>query len=175
MKYFLGIDPGLTGALALYDPAADRLHVIDMPTHPIRINGSNKNAIDVNGLANFLDGKANDIKLAVVEEVGAMPKQGVTSSFNFGFAAGCAQMAVAAYFIQLRTVRPATWKREMGVTKDKETVRREASRLMPNHSYNWPLKKHDGRAEAALLAYYAAKKWDGVIDTGTLKSIKDLL
>ncbi len=158
MRYFLGIDPGLSGAIAAYDPAADELKVWDMPTHEITSNRKKKRTLDIFGLANIIDPLAPDTIKAVVEQVSAMPKQGVTSSFNFGFSAGCAQMAIAAYFIALETVAPVAWKRVMGITSDKDQARRQASRLLPKHSGLWPLVKHDGRAEAALLALYLAKK-----------------
>lgn len=157
MRYFLGIDPGLTGALAFYDPKTGDLQVWDMPTHEIKVNGKKKNRLDLFGLANIVDPLSQEVILAGVEEVGAMPKQGVSSSFNFGFSAGCAQMVVAANAIPLRTVRPAVWKRAMQIGSDKARARREASRLLPRHAGLWTLVKHDGRAEAALLAYYMAK------------------
>lgn len=158
MRYYLGIDPGLSGALAFYNPLDGDLKVYDMPTHEIKVSGKKKRTMDIFGLANILDPMANEIIVAAVEEVGAMPKQGVTSSFNFGFNAGCAQMAVAAYFIPLKTIRPNVWKAAMGITRDKNEARRQASRLLPKHSNLWPLVKHDGRAEAAMLAYYIAKQ-----------------
>lgn len=158
MRYYLGIDPGLSGALAFYDPAADELKIWDMPTFNVKVAGKNRRALDITGLANIIDPLAQHVIMAAVEEVGAMPKQGVTSSFSFGFAAGCAQMAVAAYFIAMTPVRPAVWKRRMGLTANKTNTRREASRLLPKHAGLWPLVKHDGRAEAALLAYYIAKQ-----------------
>lgn len=158
MKYYLGIDPGLSGALAFYNPTDGDLKVWDMPTHNIKVSGKKKRTLDIFTLANIVDPLSNEVIMAAVEEVGAMPKQGVTSSFNFGFSAGCAQMAVAAYAIPLRTIRPNIWKRDMRITGDKTASRREASRLLPQHIGLWPLIKHDGRAEAALLAYYLSQQ-----------------
>lgn len=157
MRFYLGIDPGLSGALAFYDPKAGELSVWDMPTHDIKVANKKKRVLDLNALANIVDPMSQQVILAAVELVGAMPKQGVTSSFSFGFAAGCAQMVVVAYAIPLRTIRPNVWKREMRITADKNGARREASRLLPKHAGLWSLVKHDGRAEAALLAYYIAK------------------
>lgn len=158
MKYYLGIDPGASGALAFYDPSTDTLRVWDMPTHNVRVAKKIRRKIDIFTLANIVDELADETIIAAVEEVGAMPKQGVTSSFSFGFAAGCAQMVVAAHGIALRTPTPSVWKRDMRITSDKNGARREASRLMPKHAQKWSLVKHDGRAEAALLAYYIAKQ-----------------
>lgn len=158
MQYFLGIDPGLSGALAFYNPKTDELKVWDMPVHETKVAGKKKRRLDITALANILDPLGALVIMAAVEEVGAMPKQGVSSSFNFGFSAGCAQMVVAAYFIPMQLVRPNVWKKALHVTGDKNEARRQASRLLPKHATNWPLVKHDGRAEAALLAYYLAKQ-----------------
>lgn len=155
-KYFLGIDPGLNGALAFYSPSDGDLKIWDMPTHSVKTTKGRKNKLDIFTLANILDDMAPLVARAIVEEVGAMPKQGVTSSFNFGFNAGCAQMVVAAFAIPLTLIRPAMWKRDMKITAEKADARRAATRLMPLHNGKWPLVKHDGRAEAALLAYYLA-------------------
>jgi len=154
MKYYLGIDPGLSGALAFYDPLNDEMQVFDMPTHDIETNNSKRRKIDLHGLASLTRKFAPDLNRAIIEDVGAMPGQGVTSMFSFGFSAGCAQMALAAMQIRFETVQPRKWKQAMGLKKDKDESRRLASRLMPKHSHWWMLKKHDGRAEAALLAYY---------------------
>jgi len=152
----LGIDPGLSGALAFYYPVSGALDVVDMPTHRLVANGKGKTRLDLYRLAqalrdmNFFE----PITWAFIEEVHAMPKQGVTSSFSFGFAAGAVQGIVAALGIPMTRVTPNKWKQALGLTGDKDMSRRRASELMPRHAHNWPLKKHDGRAEAALMAYY---------------------
>ena len=160
MNYILGIDPGAHGALAFFDPKANDLQVYDMPTHQIRKNGALKTTIDLYQLGMLLDSWRNKVKHAIIEAPSALPKQGVTSSFNFGFACGCAQMAVAANIIPMTLVPPATWKRAMGLSSDKDEARRKASMLLPVHAKHWPLVKHDGRAEASLLAYFGK----GMID-----------
>lgn len=158
MTCILGIDPGLSGALAFYKPVGNSLSIFDMPTHEITVNGKLKRQLDLHELGRIIDTMAADTTLALVEQVNAMPKQGVTSSFNFGFNAGCAQMAVIAFNIPIRLVTPQKWKKQMGLSSDKDASLREASRVMPKHAGLWPLKKHDGRAEAALLAFYGAKE-----------------
>ena len=85
-----------------------------------------------------------------------MPKQGVSSSFSFGFAAGAAQAMATANAIPIRLVRPNIWKKALKLTGGKDASRRLASELFPRYADQWVLKEHDGRAEAALLAYYAA-------------------
>lgn len=155
MSYFLGIDPGLSGALAFFDPVSNDLQVMDMPTHTITVNAKKKRRLDLNSLdVIFSSMLAVKTTIAVIENVNAMPKQGVTSSFNFGFTAGALNAFLAAKRIPFVSVAPATWKKIMRVTSDKDATRREASRLMPMHADKWRQVKDDGRAEAALLAYY---------------------
>ena|ERR1700728_1910689 len=168
MKRYLGCDVGLSGALAYYDPLTRELEIIDMPTLEIKVNNKKKRQIDLYTLAREVDARKNDTRKAVVELVGTMPGQGITSSFNFGFSAGCMQMVIASNFIPMMTVSPRVWKKAMSVTADKDTAFREASRLLPHHSGKWNLKKHDGRVEATLLAIYAAQ-------TDKNRSVEDIL
>lgn len=149
----LGIDPGLHGAIAVIGPAS--VQVYDTPVHSIK----GKDRPDLHGLYNLLL-RLNAIfepMICTVEDVHSMPKQGVASSFTFGHVAGATQMAVVAAGIPLRLVTPGAWKRLMGLGRDKDESRRKASQLFPGFAHLWPLKKHDGRAEAVLLAYYGAR------------------
>lgn len=155
----LGVDPGLHGALAFYDLAMPGpcIEVFDMPTHTITVNGKQRTRLDLHQLADLVARHAARCTLAVIEDVHAMPKQGVSSSFSFGFAAGAAQAIVAAHDIPVRMVQPAAWKRAYGLTSDKDASRQRASQLLPAFAHLWPLAKHDGRAEAVLLALYGGK------------------
>jgi len=157
----LGIDPGLSGALAILPYRKEEgVTIQDMPVHQIKVNGSKKRQIDLYELARWLDNATKKlvIKHAFIENPHAMPQQGVSSSFNFGFACGTAQMLVAAHLIPMTLVRPATWKKAMGLTADKDASRRRASQLMPEYSHWWGRAKDDGRAEAILLAYWGLKQ-----------------
>ncbi|SOD41344.1 hypothetical protein [Nitrosovibrio sp. Nv4] len=156
-QYILGIDPGLSGALALFDPETSDIEVLDMPIHNVTVNGKKKKTLDLYALARWIDVNASRIREAIIEDPHAMPGQGVSSSFNFGFGCGVAQTIVASALIPMTLVRPATWKREMKLTADKDISRRRASMVFPQHSDKWALKKQDGRAEAVLLALYRSK------------------
>jgi len=155
VKYLAGIDPGYSGAIALLDPNnLTDLILIDMPLHRLKVNGRNTARLDLYQLGNFFDLHRLDIRAACIEEPSAMPSQGVASSFNFGFSCGATQAAVAANAIPMRLVRPATWKRAMGLSADKDASRRLASQRLPMHAAKWARAKDDGRAEAVLLAIY---------------------
>lgn len=154
----LGVDPGLHGALAVI--GADYADVTDVPTNVRRVNNKDKNQIDPYRLAVWLEIHRPRIMFAVIEQVGTMPSQGVTSAFNFGFTTGVLHGLVAACGIPIRTVSPQVWKRKFGLLgQDKDASRGEASRRFPKHAHLWPLKKHDGRAEAILLALYG-QMWE---------------
>lgn len=156
MTLFIGIDPGLYGAIAVYDAGANLLSVHDIPTHELTVNGKKRLQIDKHALSHLFMWDLL-IGRAFVEDVHSMPAQGVASSFKFGFVAGCIQQAVVDAGFELVLVPPQVWKRRFNLTSDKDASRARASELLPAHAHLWPLKKHDGRAEAALLALYGAR------------------
>lgn len=164
---YIGADPGLSGAIALYVPASDYpigsgsptyIEVFDMPTYDV----DGKRQMDLCGIANIMTtwAKSYQVKITLVERVSAMPDQGVTSSFNFGFSAGALQQSIASAGLPMKVISPATWKAIMGLRggkENKDMSRQLASRLFPTYSHLWTRKKDDGRAEAVLLAYYGSK------------------
>lgn len=158
--FALGIDPGLTGALALYNPASDLLEVWDMPTFVMPKGKGKRTELDLYGLANILDSIAPRKAFALIEQVGPTPQMGVTSAFSFGGSFWAARMACAAHFIPIQMVAPQTWKRALDVpggAGKTDAVRARASALLPRHSHHWTRAKDDGRAEAALIALYGVR------------------
>jgi crossover junction endodeoxyribonuclease RuvC len=147
-----GIDPGLSGAVALLDTARpEHVQVFDMPVLALSRGGKNKRELDAHALARAL---AQPIGHAFVEQVGAMPGQGVSSVFAFGRAYGCLLGILAAQGVPMTTVAPRRWKTALGVPANKDGARARASQLLPAAAHQWSLKRHDGRAEAALLSLY---------------------
>lgn len=149
----IGVDPGLGGAIALL--RGDHLDLWDMPV----IQDGTKKRVDHAQLAITLDLIAKwggQGITAYVERVGTRPKEGSASAFSFGRSTGVILGALAAHFIPITEVTPGVWKRATGTPADKDGARLRASALMPQHAGDWPLKKHDGRAEAALIALYGA-------------------
>ena len=105
------------------------------------------------------------VRVAVVEKVGAMPLQGVTSTFNFGYACGAIYGVIAACGIELNYVVPRKWKSSYGLGKDKEQSRALAIRLYPT-VVGLDLKRHHGRAEALLLGrWFLSQRSNGNDDT----------
>lgn len=161
----LGIDPGLSGGMAVLNP--DRsLKVEPVPVVSRKVGDSVKQQVDLYALANWLGRHRHGIDLAVIELVNAMPAKarfpggpvrgmGATSAFNFGFTAGALQQAVASAGIIARLVVPQVWKRHFNLLgQPKDASRAAASKLFPSYTHLWARKKDDGLAEAVLLARY---------------------
>jgi crossover junction endodeoxyribonuclease RuvC len=126
-----------------------------MPTVTVR----GKARVDAAQVAHIV--RAINPDRACIELVGAMPGQGVSSMFAFGRASGLVEGVIAALGVPLDAVPPATWKASLRVPREKNAARARASQLLPNAAHWWPLAKHDGRAEAALLALYGSRMGSG--------------
>lgn len=147
----LGIDPGITGALAMIDTELAALLIKDMPA--VKIDG--RGQISESWLADTL--REFDPDHAFLERVHAMPKQGVASSFSFGLSYGLVRGALAALLIPTSLITPNEWKRHFRLGADKNAARATAARLFPEASALFARNKDDGRAEAALLALFGAQ------------------
>ena len=150
----LGIDVGVHGALAFSLPHGYLIE--DMPIVTTKKGAKSQTSIDAYSLGRIIDAKASDITHCYIESVHAMPGQGVSSCFNFGKSLGIIIGVVAANFIPMTLITPQEWKKALRVPADKDGARARASEIIPQAAHNWPLKKHDGRAEAALIAYFGS-------------------
>lgn len=156
-KYVIGIDPGLSGAIAVLDTEMnDLVTVFDMPLS--RIKGR-KDVLDGYSLNLMLSPFMSRTHFVIIEEVNAMPKQGVVSTFRFGFVTGIVHGIVASYLTEIKTVKPSIWKILMNLTHDKDHSRNSAIKIFPPHSQLFSRKKDDGRAEAALLAVFGKERF----------------
>lgn len=159
----LGVDPGLRGALALYDPLADGElfdQVAGVWDMPLRQSKTHKSILDLPTLALLIKEHAHLIKYAVIEQVSASPGAGVVSMFRFGESLGVVTGMVAAHFIPIIMARPSSWKLAMGLGRDKDESRERVTRLFPSEAHRFSRKKDDGRAEALLLAVFGSRHLD---------------
>ena len=158
----IGIDPGITGSICFFQDGKI-VDVIEMPNMP----EGKKNKKQVNGAQIYYeislrikDIKKEDIKV-IIEQVSAMPGQGVTSMFNFGQSFGilkgiCSAMQLSMYF-----VRPAKWKKYFNlINSEKDASRTKAIEIFPYFSVNLSKKKDCNKADAILIAsfYYETYK-----------------
>lgn len=154
----IGIDPGTSGALAYYD--GSELLIYDMPFFEVKKGKFNRKVIDVRGLKKILE----EIPMGIwkshvfIEDIHAMPGNAATTMFSFGEGYGALKATIILMDFSHTFIAPQVWKKSIGCTKDKDSSRRRASELMPQFSHNWDRKKDDGRAEAALIAYYGFNK-----------------
>lgn len=152
----LGIDPGLTGAIVLM--AIDEvIQIWDMPvTAKTHGKGNMVNAYLLNDLiqeAKEISESRNERLTATVEQVGAMPGQGVTSMFGFGRSFGVVEGVLAANNVKTRLVTPQRWKKQFGLMgKEKDASRTKAISLYPEVSHMLKRKKDNGRADAIFIA-----------------------
>ena len=147
----IGIDPGFSGAIAIWRPAERAIAIHDMPVSP---GPKGKTELLHGALFDLLNVPPCDVW---VESVGAMPGQGVSSMFRFGQTVGAIHMAVAARGHSLRLVTPAKWKGAFGLSKDKGAARGYAARRFPANAKDFARVRDDGRAEASLIALYGAE------------------
>lgn len=154
---YLGIDPGLSGAMAFFDPAKGHLSIIDMPTVEVERGGKKKRELSPQMMAAMIRLAEGDIA-AVCERVGAMPGQGVSSVFSFGRSLGMVEGVLAGLNIRMTLIPPQVWQKAAGVRGGKDGSRQRAAELFPAYGNLFARKKDDGRADAACMAWYAATK-----------------
>ena len=158
----IGIDPGISGSICFFQDGK----IIDVVEMPTMIEGK-KNKKQVNGsqIVNEISEKIKELDKreikVVIEQVSAMPGQGVTSMFNFGQSFGilkgiCSSMQLPMYF-----VRPAKWKKYFNlINSEKDASRTRAIEIFPYFSNQLSRKKDSNKADAILIAsfYYETYK-----------------
>lgn len=170
----IGVDPGITGAVAVIHPPADHLDLeVELYDMPVSVKTSGKgNQVSCHGLVGLIDLLNPDlIDCAFIERVNAMPPKtvngkqrspGATSMFGFGRSAGLIEMLFAASGIRYEFVLPAHWKKHFGLTgKDKDVARTLALERYPKVADGLVRKKDIGRADALLIADYGYQKLKG--------------
>jgi crossover junction endodeoxyribonuclease RuvC len=154
---YLGIDPGINGALAVLDSDGDIIDIFDMPALEYKSGKSVKRRVNPQGIVAELALFKDQSVQGIIEQVSAMPGQGVTSMFSFGRALGVLEGVLAGLLIPYDHVTPSVWKKEMKINASKDGARELAMRYWPHKAQMFKRKKDDGRAEAALLALYLYK------------------
>ena len=159
----IGIDPGISGSICFLEDGKI-LEVFEMPT---MIDGK-KNKKQVNGSQIFNEISKRIIGIetrnirVVIEQVSAMPGQGVTSMFNFGQSFGILKGICSAMQLPMYFVRPAKWKKYFGLIKsEKDASRTRVIEIFPYFSSQLSKKKDSNKADAILIAsfYYETYKF----------------
>jgi crossover junction endodeoxyribonuclease RuvC len=148
-SYVVGVDPGMTGALAILDGDV-LVEIHDMP-----VAGGSVSAQMLVTLERWAEPIYGTV---VIEDVHSMPKQGVASSFKFGESKAVLVGMFAQAFRPVVFVAPQKWKRDLRLTRDKGACRQRASELWPADAKRFTRARDDGRAEAALIAHWYATR-----------------
>ena len=158
----IGIDPGISGSICFFEDGKI-LDVLEMPT----MTEGKKNKKQVNGsqIYNEISKRINKIEIenirVVIEQVSAMPGQGVTSMFNFGQSFGILKGICSAMQLPMFFVRPAKWKKYFNlINSEKDASRTRAIEIFPYFSGHLSRKKDSNKADAILIAsfYYETYK-----------------
>ena len=150
----LGIDPGLSGAIAVLENKKV-LNIYDMPV--MAEGKKNKKQLNSAQLVNIIRENINDNeeKAVVVEQVNAMPGQGVTSMFNFGQSFGVIKGVCAALSLPIFFVRPSKWKKYFElINSSKDSSRTKVIEMYPLLSSQLSKKKDVNKSDAILIARY---------------------
>lgn len=150
----LAIDPGAKGALAFFDVDKGNLVIVDMPT--VEVKRGNKAKVEISPQLLGAEIKSRLPRIAVLERVGSMPGQGVSSMFQFGRGVGMLEGVLAALQIPVTYITPQAWQKAVGVRGGKDAGRARAAELFPAYADLFKRAKDDGRADAALMAWWAA-------------------
>ena len=152
----IGIDPGITGSICFFQDGK----IIDVVEMPNMAEGK-KNKKQVNGAQIYYEIslrikhlKKEEIKV-VIEQVSAMPGQGVTSMFNFGQSFGILKGICSAMQLPMYFVRPAKWKKYFNlINSEKDASRTKAIEVFPYFSSQLSRKKDSNKADAILIASF---------------------
>ena len=152
----IGIDPGISGAICFFENG----HVKEIINMPVMADGK-KNKRQINGpqtyneiLRRIKNYPKKDITV-VIEQVSAMPGQGVTSMFNFGQSFGVIKGICSAMQLSMFFIRPAKWKKYFGLIKtEKDASRTKVIEIFPYISSELSRKKDSNKADAVLIASF---------------------
>jgi crossover junction endodeoxyribonuclease RuvC len=150
----IGIDPGLSGAIAILEDNKIK-ELFDMPVMPD--GKKNKRQLNSALLVKLIKNNIEDLEktVMVVEQVNAMPGQGVTSMFNFGQTFGAIKGICAALGLPIFLVRPAKWKKHFElINSSKDASRTKAIEMYPSASEQLSKKKDVNKSDAILIARY---------------------
>jgi len=152
----IGVDPGISGSICfLLDGKI--LEVLEMPT--MAEGKKNKKQINGSQIFNEISRVINKIQnqevRVVIEQVSAMPGQGVTSMFNFGQSFGILKGICSAMKLPMYFVRPAKWKKYFNlINSEKDASRTKAIEIFPYFSQELSKKKDANKADAILIASF---------------------
>jgi len=165
---FIGIDPGAKGGLAMISASGAVLNLRPTPTiagkFNVRLFAQALKEMEAHAAQH-----GEGIDLVIIEQVGAMPGNGVTAMFSFGYGAGAIEGILSSFQWPYQLVRPQLWQKDfhVGTSAKLDAKARSilaAQRLFPKESFlasSRSTKPHDGIIDAALMAEFGRRSWRG--------------
>jgi crossover junction endodeoxyribonuclease RuvC len=156
----VGIDPGITGAIAIID--GDEVTLLDTPAKKVKVGAKERNTYDLEAMSETLDrvastynyetiGRKREVHIAI-EQVGSMPTDGHVGAFSFGKGYGAWLMGLVSRGLQYTEVSPQKWKRHFDLLgRDKRGSLEKAKELYPQAADRLTRLKDNGRADALLI------------------------
>jgi crossover junction endodeoxyribonuclease RuvC len=148
----LACDPGLSGAFFLLRPSNDH-EVWDMPTVEVVVNGKKRRRIYDHAVRDLIV-NIGPVDMVVIEDLSTRPGESPAAAATMGLGHGIIRGILCAYERPYTVVRSQAWTKALGVGSDKGVHRLEAMRLFPGVADQFARVKDDGRADAALLAWW---------------------
>jgi hypothetical protein len=175
---YLGIDPGITGAVAAIHEDGE-IEFYDTPIVSVQSRKKTTNSLDPYACVALLRKFCSPYSYVAMEKVNAMPgigaggarvSIGATSAFNFGAGYGIWLGILAALDMRTQLISPPRWKKAMmeDMGKEKDASRVRARQMFPQAASSLDLKKHHGRADALLLAEYGRRNDLGKVSLSTV-------
>jgi len=166
MNYYVGIDPGLKGAIAIIDEKKTVVDLIDMPITTYKAKKKTKNVYDIYALKAILQ-NISELEGQVtvfLEEMQSMPPGiRVQASFGLGKCQGIFEMGLTTFELPYELIKPKNWQKHFNITKSKGDIKTlsflVARRLFPSAELSGPKGgKKDGRSDALLIAEFGRRK-----------------
>jgi len=172
--FYIGIDPGLSGALAVLDASGTLVSVSDTPVISVVQKGKKSKSGGAMHKKHYMVGSMvqllrlaqdqGNVQMIGLEQVSARPEQGVTSMFSMGRGVGTWEGIIGALGLTLDYITPQVWKKVFGLSgSDKADSILKAQQIIKGAVSYLTLVKHDGRAEACLIGEYTRRKCLGLL------------
>lgn len=150
------MDPGFSGALALYDIGSACLAGLwDMPVATQKKGKTGKKSLDLPLLCDIIALHQKEILIAAIEKVHSLPNDGHVGAFNFGVQFGALKGILASNLVRTVAIEPGVWKSALGLSSNKKDSLNRARAQFTSHLHYFKRQKDEGRAEAALIAFFA--------------------
>ena len=162
---FIGIDPGLEGGITFVDAKRNKLSSFPTPIFKEKNTKKKiKTQYDIRGMSDLFIYSPEEVAGVYIEKVTAMPGQGVTSMFRFGYGLGLWHGIIVAKGYDYIEVTPQKWKKHYGLSSNKKESSEKASELFPQCKHLWKLVKQNGLAESALICNYGINLTENQIE-----------